>query len=525
MFLVIARRSLGMGFEMNSKTFPLLTLTLLVLRVSALRAQPIPVPNYSFEAPVAGSVDFRINNWQKTPKPDWWDESQNGPWNELVGIVPNWPGGAEDPLANIDGNQAAYLDSIPTAGLFQDFTATDWTGTTHVVSGKFETGKAYRLATGIVGRGHMPEGATMQLTLYYRDGSGQIIPVGTTPVTYTKTIFRSDTNLIDFSVEIPPVKATDPWAGQYIGIGFFSTVSQDKMGGYWDLDNVRLSVIKPIAVPNYSFETPVVKPGPADLRIGNWQKSPKPDWWDESQNGPWNQLVGIFPNTASGQPDHIANLDGKQGAYLFSVPTAGLFQDYYSVDYAGVTHAFIAPFETGKAYHLTIGFFGGGRDLMPEGATLLLGLYYRNTAGVINWISTSPVTFTKINFPRVTNLVDYYVSVGPVKGTDPWAGKQIGIGVVSTTPQDKTGGYWDLDNVRLSSEVAGFALTLVRTGSELRISWPSTPGLYYQAKMSVDLKSWSYIGVALPGTGQGLSATISTSNPAHAFFRVQATPP
>jgi hypothetical protein len=162
---------------------------------------------------------------------------------------------------------------------------------------------------------------------------------------------------------------------------------------------------------------------------------------------------------------------------------------------------------------------------MPEGATLLLGLYYRNTAGVINWIATSPVTFNKANFPSVTNLVDYYVNVGPVQGTDPWAGKQIGIGVVSTTPQDKTGGYWDLDNVRLSSEWAGFVLTVVRTGSELRISWPSTSGLYYVLGMSVDLKSWSPVGVAQRGTGQRLSATVSTSDHVQAFFRVVAAPP
>jgi hypothetical protein len=518
-----------MIFKMNLKSFPLLALALFALGASALQAQSIPVPNYSFEAPGVnpGPVDLRINNWQKTPKPDWWDESQNGPWDQLVGIFPNTASGAEDHIANLEGHQGAYLFSVPTAGLFQDFEATDWAGTTHAFTAKFETGKAYRLAVGIFGggRGLMPEGATMQLSLYYRGAGGAIIPIGTTPVTYTKTNFPSVTNLTDFSVEIPPVKATDPWAGQNIGIGFFSTVSQDKIGGYWDLDNIRLSVIQPIAVPNYSFETPVVNPGPVDLRIDNWQKSPKPDWWDESQNGPWDQLVGIFPNTAAGQPDHIANLDGNQGAYLFSVPTVGLFQDYDSIDYAGVTHAFNATFEAGKAYHLAIGFFGGGRDLMPEGATLLLGLYYRDTAGVMNWVATTPITFTKANFPNVTNLVDYYVNLASVKASDPWAGKKIGIGIVSTTPQDKTGGYWDLDNVRLSSEPGGFALTVVRTGSDLHISWPSSQGLNYQLKISEDLKTWSNVGAALPGTGQELSTTVSTSEHAHAFFTVQATSP
>ena len=35
--------------------------------------------------------------------------------------------------------------------------------------------------------------------------------------------------------------AGDPWAGRHIGVRLLSTVGFDLMGGYWDLDNIRLT--------------------------------------------------------------------------------------------------------------------------------------------------------------------------------------------------------------------------------------------------------------------------------------------
>ena len=36
------------------------------------------------------------------------------------------------------------------------------------------------------------------------------------------------------------MEASDPWAGQHIGVQILSSVSPGLEGGYWDLDNVRL---------------------------------------------------------------------------------------------------------------------------------------------------------------------------------------------------------------------------------------------------------------------------------------------
>jgi hypothetical protein len=81
----------------------------------------------------------------------------------------------------------------------------------------------------------------MQLALYYRDGSNNMATVAATTVTYDTNAFTNLTHLLDFQVNVPGVRTTDPWAGQNIGIQFQSTVAPALLGGVWDLDNVRLT--------------------------------------------------------------------------------------------------------------------------------------------------------------------------------------------------------------------------------------------------------------------------------------------
>jgi hypothetical protein len=44
--------------------------------------------------------------------------------------------------------------------------------------------------------------------------------------------------VVDFSLTLPTVKPTDPWAGKNIGIAFRTAGAAGK---YWDLDHVRLA--------------------------------------------------------------------------------------------------------------------------------------------------------------------------------------------------------------------------------------------------------------------------------------------
>src|SRR6185437_8134367 len=184
----------------------------------------------------------------------------------------------------------------------------------------------------------------------------------------------------DFQAHVPAVKASDPWANQKIGILITSTAGPTTTGGYWDLDNVRLTErTDAIVVPNYSFESPTT--AFVDPSIGSWQKTPKPDWYDESGGNLWSQLTGVFVNTAPGASDHIDNVDANQALYLFALPTSGVFQDYNSLDGTNTTpsHAFNATFEPGHGYDLTVAVVGGGGGMI-EGSTLELALYYRDSS-------------------------------------------------------------------------------------------------------------------------------------------------
>jgi len=89
----------------------------------------------------------------------------------------------------------------------------------------------------------MTNGATFQISLYYRDLASNMVTVASTVITNTRTLFPTNTHFTDFNVHVPTVKASDTWAGKNIGIQLASTVGFDLQGGYWDVDNVRLAVV------------------------------------------------------------------------------------------------------------------------------------------------------------------------------------------------------------------------------------------------------------------------------------------
>ncbi len=468
--------------------------------VSRAQTQRVIVPNGSFELPTTTFADPRIDAWQKTPKPDWFDESR-GTWDQLSGVFLNTAPGASDHIDNVEGAQAAFLFSVPTAGVFQELT-----------NATFQAGHGYRLTVGLLGGGgNMPEGATILLGLYYRDAASNMVTIASTTVTNTKALFPTNSHFVDFSVELTNILADQPAAGKNIGVQIIATPSPELAagGGYWDLENVR---VLSSTIPNWSFESPTTTF--ADPRLDAWRKTPKPDWFDESR-GTWDQLSGVFLNTAPGASDHIDNIEGSQASFLFSVPTAGFYQDLSST------------FEAGNSYRLTAGFIGGGGN-MPEGATLLLGLYYRDLASNMVTIAATTITNTKAVFPAATHFIDFSTDLSTVQSSNAWAGKNIGVEIIATPSPELAagGGYWDIDNIRLGPPVPenAFSLTFSRTGTDLRIAWPSATGYEYQVRHSDDLKSWSNLDAPLAGTGAELSKVVSTTGGAHGFYSVLANP-
>lgn len=281
-----------------------------------------------------------------------------------------------------------------------------------------------------------------------------------------------------------------------------------------------------IVVPNGSFESPVTSY--VSINVNNWQKGRKPDWYQEAGGFLWTQLTGEFKNTPPGSFDHLDNCDGDQALWLFVVPDVSLFQDYDSVDWNDPvpTHAFDATFEVGKSYALTVGVNGSGGG-MSNGATMQISLYYRDAASNMVTVSATSITNTPENFPDHTRFTNYQALLPAVKPTDPWAGQHIGILLLSTVTTNLQGGYWDLDNVRLSSFTPPSLSAGTFTDGQFTLTLQSEPGLSFEILANDDvtqpLSKWASLGTVTNVTGT-VSFTDTNANPSRRFYRARQRP-
>jgi hypothetical protein len=271
----------------------------------------------------------------------------------------------------------------------------------------------------------------------------------------------------------------------------------------------------PITVPNGSFESPVTTF--VNTHVDSWQKSAKPDWYDESGGNLWDQLTGTFKNTTNTSPDHIDNCDGSQAAWMFAVPEVALFQDYNTIDWSHTapTHDFNSLYEAGKSYHLTVGIIGGGGN-MSEGASLQLSLYYRDAASNMVAVAVVNVSNGPTMFSNTTHLVDFTVDVPAVKAGDPWAGQNMGIQILSTVSTNLEGGYWDLDNVRLSSIREPVLASPSLTNGQFNFTAQSESGLNIEILAATNLAAPTWLSL---GTLSNTTGTISFVDPATNFSR------
>lgn len=261
----------------------------------------------------------------------------------------------------------------------------------------------------------------------------------------------------------------------------------------------------PIAVPNGSFETPSTFF--VSVLFDSWQRTPQPTWWDENTTGPWTNQTGIFLNTPVGSADHIDNCDGKQAAWLFANPDVGLFQDYDSVDWndPAPTHDFDVKFEVGKSYQLTVGLIGGGYGMSPE-TPLEAALYYRDAASNQVVVAATTIPYSAVYFSNRTQLVDFSLSTAVVRSGDPWAGEHMGIRFLSTVAPAAAQGFWDLDNVRLTSTLAPVLREPARTNGQFSFALESEPGLVVELLASTNAtlpaSSWISLGTVTNTTGR-----------------------
>jgi PEP-CTERM motif len=235
---------------MKTQSHKLLTAVLSVACILStpdiLQAQPIFIPNHSFESPSTPFVSNNFDSWQKTARPAYFDfieQNYGYTWNQMSGIFAG--AGA---YGNLSGSQGTYLFSFPQVGLLQDYDTMDYNDAapTHDFNATFDAGKSYTLTLGVFGKGlagNMTEGSMLGLSLYYRNGASLVTVGSPTIVTYSAAGFPNfgSLNLQDFQVNIPTVQAGDAWAGQHIGIKIESIYGTGD--GYWDIDNVRLTAV------------------------------------------------------------------------------------------------------------------------------------------------------------------------------------------------------------------------------------------------------------------------------------------
>ena len=483
------------------------------------------VPNGSFESPETDFAGPVMDQWQKAPEPAWYQGGGGFPWDQLMGQFLNTARGSTNHIENMDGNQGAFLFALPDVAITQDFNSLNGTNTvpTHDFDAKFEASKSYTLTVGLIGGGGgMSNGATFQISLYYRDLQSNLVAVASTTITNTPALFPTNTRFVDFQVKTPIVRTGDAWAGKNIGIRLASTVGFDLQAGYWDVDNVRLTAD---LVPNGSFESPGTDfAGPL---MDEWQKAPEPAWYQGGGGFPWEQLMGQFLNTPAGSTNHIDNMEGNQGAFLFALPDVAISQDLNSLNGTNTvpTHDFDVKFETGNSYALTVGLIGGGGG-MSNGATFQISLYYRDLQSNIVTVASTTITNTPSLFPSNTHFVNFLTRTPIVQASDAWAGKNIGIRLASTVGFDLQAGYWDLDNVRLSVMRNPVLTGVVVSNAQAQLTLQSAPGRFEilgSTNISLPTSSWTSLGTVTNITG---TFSLNDTNPPsdRRFYRARQSP-
>jgi thiamine pyrophosphokinase len=206
---------------------------------------------------------------------------------------------------------------------------------------------------------------------------------------------------------------------------------------------------------------------------------------------------------------------------MFVIPQVGIFQDYDSP----ANHAFNATYEVGKSYHLTVGLIGTGGNMMV-GATFQLGLYYRDAASNMVFVAATSVTNVPTVFSNNTHFIDFQADTTGVRAGDAWAGQYIGVGLFSTiTDTNLEGGYWDLDNVRLTSMVEPTLSNPIWSNNQLSFTIQSEPEMVFEIQKATDSLngSWSGIGWLTNATGTA-SFTDTNAVSRQSYYRALSIP-
>ncbi len=204
-------------------------MSVLFLSVS-VQAGSIPVANHSFESPLVPVAE----PYALPYAPGWIELDNDADYSANTGVFLNVTG-----IANTDANQLAFLGGELGNALLQELLTT------------YQVGRSYRMTVGICVSAQYPppDPNGLQLAFYYQEPNDPNVMDIVSATTLPPSQFTSDT-LEYNSLYLPTVEAGDAWAGKTIGIAIRA---MGPMGGYWDLDNVR--VTEYLFVPEFSGDS------------------------------------------------------------------------------------------------------------------------------------------------------------------------------------------------------------------------------------------------------------------------------
>lgn len=230
------------------------SLSIIVLAAATgLHAQPVTVPNHSFEGP-----DASLSPLPAVPDMESW--TRTGPVIDMpnfgvsgvlaAGVFANPDEGSPGHIVGVDGLQMAFIQATDPSNIPVGESPISIHQT---LDHRFELGKYYALTIGVApagddefqgmnaprtynpNEGAPPDPAPAELTFrlfFEQDQQRLTVAVGTVLST------QLEQNLvIDFELISDTVGASDPWLNQLIGIEIAPTLG---LSGFWNVDNVRL---------------------------------------------------------------------------------------------------------------------------------------------------------------------------------------------------------------------------------------------------------------------------------------------
>jgi hypothetical protein len=142
-------------------------------------------------------------------------------------------------------------------------------------------------------------------------------------------------------------------------------------------------------------------------------------------------------------------------------------------------------------------------------------------------VAATSITNTTANVPTNTHFVDFQVQVRGVQVGAPWAGKNIGIQLLSTAGFDNAGGYWDVDHVRLTEVVENQLASPARTPGQFQLTVQSEPGLRFDILTSTNVtlpaSNWANLGTVTNVSGATPFVDAGASGGSR-FYRARLVP-